>query len=174
MQTARQTFTCSLVLLLAGFAPDIAVAQPERLPAKDTADIRAEFDGMVAAWNQHDMHAYVRDMADDVEWVNVVGMRWRGKDEVFRAHEAFHKTVFAKRQIHDPEQVDVRAVAPDAAIVTAIEPTDGYTSPNGREMPPTRDVLTLVYARRNGKWLLVEGHNTTIVEAAQASNPVHH
>ena len=33
------------------------------------------------------------------------------------------------------------------------------------------NVSTEVFVKREGKWLVVSGHNTTIVEAAQAHDP---
>ncbi len=47
-----------------------------------------------AAWKMHDMRALAPLFRDDAVWVNVVGMYWRGKDAVVRAHAAFHETIF--------------------------------------------------------------------------------
>ncbi len=57
------------------------------IAAKDAAEIRAALNGIQAAWNHHDMTAFVSYMTDDVEWVNIVGMCWRGKAQVFLAHD---------------------------------------------------------------------------------------
>jgi uncharacterized protein (TIGR02246 family) len=150
----------------------VARAQATTVPDKDAAEIRAELQGMQDAWNRHDMKAFVSCMSDDVEWVNVVGMWWKGKDQVYRAHEAFHQTIFKNRQLHDPETIAMRSVAPDAVIVTEVVPADAYTTPDGRPQPATRNVLTEVFVRRSGKWVLVEGHNTVIVEASVKNNPI--
>jgi uncharacterized protein (TIGR02246 family) len=118
------------------------------------------------------MKLYVSYMTEDVEWVNVVGMWWKGKAQVYQAHQAFHQTIFKDRAIHEPELVVMRLVAPDAVIVTSRTPTDGYTSPSGHVEPPSRSLLTMVFVKQGGKWLIAEGHNTTVVEEAQKSNPV--
>ena len=60
----------------------VASAQATTVPEKDAAEIRAELQGMQDAWNRHDMKAFVSCMSDDVEWVNGVGMWWKGKDQV--------------------------------------------------------------------------------------------
>jgi len=99
-------------------------------------------------------------------------MWWKGKDQVYRAHEAFHQTIFKNRQLHDPETMALRSVAPDAVIVTEVIPADAYTTPDGRPQPANRNVLTEVFVRRDGKWMLVEGHNTVIVEASVKNNPI--
>jgi ketosteroid isomerase-like protein len=50
---------------------------------KDAAEIRSKLQGMEDAWNRHDVKAYVSCMSDDMERRNVVGMWWKGKDQVY-------------------------------------------------------------------------------------------
>jgi len=142
------------------------------VPEADAAQIREALKGMDSAWNQHDIKAFVSYMTDDVEWVNVVGMWWKGKAQVYQAHEAFHRTIFKNRQLHDPEAVELRLLAPGVMLATIIARADGFTTPSGHVEPPSRNVLTEVFVRHDGRWLVAEGHNTTIVEEAQRSNPV--
>jgi uncharacterized protein (TIGR02246 family) len=142
------------------------------VPEADAAQIREALKGMDSAWNQHDIKAFVSYMTDDVEWVNVVGMWWKGKAQVYQAHEAFHRTIFKNRQLHEPEAVELRLLAPGVVLATTIARADGFTTPSGHVEPPSRNVLTQVFVRRDGRWLVAEGHNTTIVEEAQRSNPV--
>ena len=148
------------------------ITAPTAVPATDAAAIRAIIDGMTDAWNAHDTKAMVANMTEDVQWVNVVGMWWKGKAQVLQAHEAFHQTIFKHRQLHTPETVALRAITPDVVIATIVQPSDGFTTPDGHVNPPGRDVLTEVFVRHSGRWLLTEGHNTTLVEAAQRSNPI--
>lgn len=143
-----------------------------KLAEADATQIRAALKGMDDAWNGHDMKAFVSYMTDDVEWVNVVGMWWKGKAQVYQAHEAFHRTIFKTRQLHEPEKVELRLVAPETVLVTIVALADGFTTPSGHTEGPSRNVLTEVFVHRDGRWLLTQGHNTTIVEEAQASNPV--
>jgi uncharacterized protein (TIGR02246 family) len=149
-----------------------AMGQTTELPQTDAAQIHAALKGMDDAWNRHDMKAFVSYMSEDVEWVNVVGMWWKGKAQVYKAHEAFHQTIFKNRQLHEPESVELRLVAPDTVLATVIAIADGFTTPSGHVEPAGRGVLTEVFVRRDGRWLVVQGHNTTIVEEAQRSNPV--
>jgi uncharacterized protein (TIGR02246 family) len=149
-----------------------AQAQQATVPEADAVQIQAALRGMTEAWNHHDMKAFVSYMTDDVEWVNVVGMWWRGKAQVYQAHEAFHQTIFKNRDLHEPERVELRRIGPETVVVTSVQAADGFTSPNGHVNPPGRNVLTQVFVHRDGRWLVAEGHNTTIVEEAQASNPV--
>jgi uncharacterized protein (TIGR02246 family) len=52
------------------------------------AKVKVVLDGWEAAWNASDMTAMWRLATDDVHWVNVVGMHWRGKAEVQKASAA--------------------------------------------------------------------------------------
>jgi len=142
------------------------------LPAADEAQIRAALHGMDDAWNHHDMQAFVSYMTDDVEWVNVVGMWWKGKDQVYRAHQAFHQTIFKERQIYPADTIELKQVAPGTVLVTLVQRADGFTTPTGHVEPTGRCVLTEVFVHRDNRWLLVQGHNTTLVEEAQRSNPI--
>jgi uncharacterized protein (TIGR02246 family) len=54
----------------------------------DSIGARAKtlLDGWESAWNASDMAAMWQLATDDVHWVNVVGMHWRGKEEAQKAH----------------------------------------------------------------------------------------
>jgi ketosteroid isomerase-like protein len=51
--------------------------------------IKAVLDSWEAAWNASDMNAMWQLATDDIHWVNVVGMHWRGKAEVQRRIRCF-------------------------------------------------------------------------------------
>ena len=53
------------------------------------AKVKAVLEGWEAAWNAADMNAMWQLATDDIHWVNVVGMHWRGKAEVQKAHQVF-------------------------------------------------------------------------------------
>lgn len=159
----------SVMVLVLG--SPIAGAAPNPVAAKDSAEIHAALEGMQAAWNHHDMTAFVSYMTDDVEWVNIVGMCWRGKAQVFLAHDRMHKTTFKDRQLHNAEWTELRQVAPGVVIVTEAVPMDGFPMPDGSVAPPNRNMLTLVFVRRDGRWLIAEGHNTVIDPKAAAHDP---
>ena len=159
------------MLVVVGMLGSVAASAQTSVPEKDAAEIHAALNGMQAAWNHHDMTAFVSYMTDDVEWVNVVGMWWKGKAQVFKAHDRLHKTMFKDRMLHDAQTVELRAIAPGVVIATSVIPADGYTDSRGTVYPADRNVLTEVFVKRDGKWLVVSGHNTTIVEAAQAHDP---
>ena len=138
---------------------------------KDAVEIRAALQGMTDAWNAHDMKKFVSYMTEDVEWVNVVGMWWRGKAQVYKAHERLHETMFRNRGLKDSERVEMRGIAPGVVVVTSIVPADGFTDSQGKVYPAGKNALTEVFVHRDGRWLVVEGHNTPIDEVAGKHDP---
>lgn len=156
------------VLLMSGLA---APAQTVGVQEQDAAAIRAALQGMTDAWNAHDMSKFVSYMTDDVEWVNVVGMWWKGKAQVYKAHARLHATMFKDRQLHNSETVALRGITPDVVIATSVVPADGFVDSTGKAYPPGRDALTEVFVRRDGRWLVTEGHNTPIDEVAGRHDP---
>ncbi len=48
---------------------------------------------------------------------------------------------------------------------------DGFQSPDGTQALPNRNMLTLVFVHRDGRWLVAKGHNTVIDSQAAAHDP---
>jgi uncharacterized protein (TIGR02246 family) len=140
-----------------------ARAQTDEVPAADAAQIHAALQGMQDAWNKHDMKAFVSFMADDVQWINVRGSWWKGKPEVYRQHEMLHETIFKTRELHTPQELSLRLVAPGVVVATSMLMADAFTTPDGHAEPASLNALTEVFVQRGGKWLVVEGHNTTVI-----------
>jgi uncharacterized protein (TIGR02246 family) len=105
-------------------------------------------------------------MAEDIQWVNVVGDWWKGKAEVFATLDLYHKTVFKDRKLYPAEKLAIRQIAPDVIVSTMINPADAYRGQTGIKQPPTRNVLTLVSMKRDGTWLIAQAQNT--IEAPTA------
>jgi len=124
-----------------------------------------------AAWNRHDMQAYGELFHEDAEWVNVVGMYWRGKPQVVKAHTVFHETIFKDCRLEGRE-LTVREVAPDVVVAVWTHQQDAYRTPSGNLQDKTLNRLTLVVSKRGGQWLISQGHNVWINERAEKSNPV--
>ena len=66
----------------------------------------------------------------------------------------------------------MRHVAPDTVIVNVEARHGAFTGVTGTEFPASRSILTEVFVKHDGHWLLTAGQNTTVNEAAQKNNPV--
>lgn len=135
------------------------------LSGDDESAVRGLVDGFAGAWNRHDMKAMHDLDTDDVEWVNVVGHYWRGKDTVRKGHTAIHKGMEAKTSVSD-ESTSIHPIAQDVAVVVATlhflrMPGDPLYTGNGDPMDTkTRGSFTMV--KRDGIWKIAQFQNTVV------------
>jgi len=47
---------------------------------------------VVDAWNRHGMKAYAAQFTEDADFVNVVGMHFRGRPQIEAVHIDLHRT----------------------------------------------------------------------------------
>jgi len=138
--------------------------------------IDSQVNRIVSDWNTHEFKNMDLYATEDVDWVNLVGMWWKGRADVVKAHQItfdhFFKGVpFTKRSS------TIRLLTKDAAIVHllchvgSLFPPDGIDHGNNAT-PETDNLLTLIFVKKNGGWLLSSGQNTLIDERAAKSNPV--
>lgn len=134
-----------------------------------------EIEGLIQAyfeaWNTNAPERLAEIFWPDGSWVNVVGMHWRGRDQVVFAHVAFLKTIFkdCKQTLVSTE---ARLIAPGVALAVTTLIQDAYVTPDGHEMPRAHDRLTLVAVEREGAWRFVHGHNTIVNDQAANNDPV--
>jgi len=136
------------------------------------AKVRAVLHRWEAAWNASDMTAMWQLATDDIHWVNVVGMHWRGKAEVQKAHQAFFDQLFKNRtcKLEDIESIEP---LPGGAFVVVVRwMMGGYRRPNGIMRPPGRDRMSLVLVPRGDDLAIAHGANVPIDEDAEAHNPI--
>lgn len=148
----------------------LASPTPPPDASPDATAARAVAAGYEEAWNRHDMRALDALFTEDAEWVNIVGMWWRGRAAVGQAHAAFHDTMF--KDVPMRLEVDsVHTLAPDVLATVATLTMGDYTTPDGRVMRDSHDRLSLVLVRRGGRWLIGHGHNTVIDPVAAPFDP---
>ena len=144
----------------------------QTLSKPDETAIRTIVMAVPEALNQKDMKMYADLFADDADWINVVGMHWRGKAAVVKAHEVYLKTIFRDGGM-STRDMTIRAVTPDVAIaVVTQDDKGGGILPDGSKNPPGSGRLTYVLVKRRGKWKITHGHNTVIDLNAQPFDPI--
>jgi len=129
--------------------------------------------GLETTWNTHDMVTYADLIADECQWVNVVGMWWQGKDEVVRAHAAFHKSLFKSVNQYN-EAASLRQIAPGVVLAVVRVRMESYTTPDGKVIPEGRTRLTYVIVQHGEKWQVASAQNTPIDPVAQQFDPIKH
>ena len=119
-------------------------------------------DGFAVAWNRHDMKALAGLFADRADFVNVIGLHWRGRGEIERAHAEIHATRMKDSRLTILART-ARPLRADVAIVHADWELAGDTGIEGKPLPPRRGVLSFVVAKRGGRWLVESAQNTDVV-----------
>jgi uncharacterized protein (TIGR02246 family) len=127
----------------------------------------AEVNRVVAAfadtWNRHDVGALAELFAPDAEFVNVVGMWWKGRTEIKQAHEFTHSTIFRNSRLTIAD-ASIRLPTPELAIARARWRLEGHTSPEGATLPPRDGILVYLVALKDGKWSIIDTQNTDVIE----------
>lgn len=134
--------------------------------SSDTVAVTKVVNAFAEAWNQHDMHAFAELFAEDAQFVNVVGLWWKGRMQIKDAHVYTHSTMFkhSKLTFHETE---VRLPVPQVAIARTHWRLEGHLSPNGQALPPRTGLLLNVLVKdEDGNWSIVDSQNTDIVEGA--------
>jgi uncharacterized protein (TIGR02246 family) len=161
----KKIITASVFLLLCG-----TILAQERI--NDEAAINKQVDAILYSWNNHNYDDMKNYTTENTDWVNVVGMWWKGRKQSQYAHQAYHNT-FLKTSVGKKKSVVIRFITQDVAIVhlewlfSGGEPT-----PDGKKPTPNDDLATLVFVHQNGKWLLTAGENVHIDKGAQPYDPV--
>lgn len=114
-------------------------------------------------WNLHDMKAFADLFAPDAEFVNVVGLWWKGRDEIKKAHEFSHATMFKNSHLTISD-VSIRFPAEAIAIARCRWALEGHVSPEGKRLPARNGILVHVLSRNLEKWSIIDSQNTDIVE----------
>lgn len=117
-------------------------------------------------WNRHDMNAFAALFAPDAEFVNVVGLWWKGREEIRKAHEFTHATMFKNSRL-TLSGVSVRFPVAGIAIARSRWGLEGHVSPEGAPLPARNGILLTVLARTSsGGWSIIDSQNTDIIEGA--------
>ena len=148
------------VLLIMGVTSG-SVAMDKQI--NDEAGVNAVVRGFEDAWNRHDMDAFAMLFATDADFVNVVGMRWVGRDAIKQHHAASHATIFKSSTLKIGDTT-VRFLKADVATARSVWTLSGITSESGQLSPTRTGILTHVIARIDGHWLIVLTQNTDITK----------
>jgi len=137
----------------------------------DRAAVRIWLDECAAAWATGDAERMFRTAADDVEWVNIVGMHWRGKTEVVGVHAAYLNTMFKDVPMSLKSIESVRSVGSDVVIAVVRWSVGQFSPPDGSIVPASDDRMTLMFHRTPGGLQLVHGANVQIDAIAEQFDP---
>jgi uncharacterized protein (TIGR02246 family) len=153
-------FLFALGALLMG-AASASVAMERQI--HDEARVNAVVHEFEDAWNRHDMDALALLFAPDADFVNVIGMRWVGRDVIRQNHAASHATIFKSSTLKIGDTT-IRFLRPDVATARSVWTLSGITSRSGQSAPTRTGILTHVLTRIDGQWLIELTQNTDITK----------
>jgi uncharacterized protein (TIGR02246 family) len=139
---------------------------PASAPPADDATIAALITSQAETWNRHDAAAWVAPFDADAEFVNIVGMRLSGKEQIQQRHAELFQSIFSHSSVVVTTGKLTRLGA-DAAVVDTVYELRGYdrlppgirpTDADGTLRTRMRYVLT----HRSDGWHVVAAQNTAI------------
>jgi uncharacterized protein (TIGR02246 family) len=136
----------------------------------DQAAIRQIETRWQTAWNHHDIAAMASLFAPEAGVVNLAGEWFKGREEFARSLESLHSGK-VKESIWQTQDIDIKFLTPEIAIVHVHFSSHGDRNPNGSPMPPRRGIFTRVEVKRGGHWMIVASQATNIVPPATATIP---
>jgi uncharacterized protein (TIGR02246 family) len=175
--TATPLLAFAAILALAPLSIGQTKSAPEKpkaassLTKEDEEGIRNTVMGFEQAWNTHDMKLLASLFREDAEFINVVGMHWRGRDAIVKAHAVFHEIMFKDCRLKT-DSIETRALGKDSAIAVVTTTQDAFTTPNGQLMPKGQTRLTYVLAAGTDGWKFVHCQNVRVDAEAVKNDPV--
>lgn len=113
------------------------------------------------AWNRHDIDALTALLAEDVNFITVLGPKgWlKGQPEFKEAHAFMHKNLFTE-SVWKTKETHVKFIRPDVAIAHVLWSTTGDKVRHVKHGEPRTGIFTWIVEKRNGKWVIVASQNT--------------
>lgn len=125
----------------------------------------------VDAWNRHDMPALAALFAADANFVNVVGVWWKNREEIETAHAATHATFFRESHL-EGEIAAATSLGSGVIALHFLWQLSRLNGPEGEPIPPRRGILLFVLNETaEGSWQIKVAQNTDIVEGAMVPKP---
>ena len=158
IQTLKRSCYLTVALLVGA---DLLMAQ-QSSQVGDSAGVKGVAFAFVGAWNVHDMDALARLFAGDADFVNVVGMWWRDRETIRKAHVQTHQTIF-KASTLAMDSTSVKFLSSDIAVAHMTWTLSGHLTPDGKPGSPRHGILSFVMKRQGKNWLIESAQNTDIV-----------
>lgn len=127
--------------------------------SNDEEAIKTAMATFAEGWNNHDMKLLASVFAEDGDFVSVMALWWRGRDEIEQNHAQAHATVLRESHLTIID-TQIRFLKPDVAIVHSHWEITGQLSPEDEKLPPRKGLLTQVSTSQDNKWLIAALQNT--------------
>ncbi len=134
--------------------------------AKNPDDIPKLF---VEFWNQRRADALSMLFKEDADFVNVVGLWWNNRKDIFKAHDYGLKVIFNNSSL-SVIHIKTKLISGNFAVVHAKLKLEGQSSVKGIEAGKRKNILSFVVTKdEKGLWKAVSAQNTDIVGGAETN-----
>jgi len=137
---------------------------------KEAAAAEVVAAGFIDDWNSHDMKSFAELFAENADFVNVIGLWWRGRPEIQKAHEALHATRMRNSHLVATETA-VRVLRPGVAVIHVRWELTGDTGIDSVTLPTRQGILSLLTVKTGSKWLIASAQNTDVVPLPNVPPP---
>ena len=121
------------------------------------------------AWNERNAADIAGLFSEDAEFVNVVGLWWHNRMDIFKAHDYGLKNIFQHSTL-SVGTVKQNRLSDSVAVVHARMKLDGQTSHGNIDNPGTRrNIFTFVMEKHEKGWICVAAHNTDIIPGKETN-----
>jgi uncharacterized protein (TIGR02246 family) len=132
--------------------------------AAEVTAVRAVAAKFVEFWNAHTMERLVDLYAPDADFVNVIGMRMKGIQQIVGVHVTIHEKRM-RQTVLTSDNVTVRFIAPTAAVVhDTWSMTGDPGAPGWKIGDRRRGIVVHVLQKTDVGWRIVATQNTETVD----------
>jgi uncharacterized protein (TIGR02246 family) len=129
--------------------------------------IRRLLDEQVAAWNAGDAAGWCKDFTPDSGFVNILGMRFDGREDNARRHGELFATVFNQSRL-EMRELEIRVLGDSTATADALLDLKNFRGlPRGIRATIGNDVLRTrmhyVLVHEGDRWFVVFSQNTAVM-----------
>lgn len=111
------------------------------------------------AWNHHDMNVLGPITTEDVDFVNVAGLHWKGRSQVVKEHALRHQVRF-KNSVMSCKEIRVQFIQHDVALVHIEWETKGDLDFDLKPWPPRKGIFSSLLLKTSGNWFIRAAQNT--------------
>jgi uncharacterized protein (TIGR02246 family) len=146
----------SLAALARGAAPSSRPAAVPQAARHEEMAIRKLASKWQEDWNRHDAKALAAMATGDIDFVTAEGNWLMGRD----ALESWLSQTTFKNSVWKNDQVIIRFLMPDIAVVHITWAIGGVQSSNGSAAKSGPGITTWVLIKAGGRWIIRDGQST--------------
>jgi uncharacterized protein (TIGR02246 family) len=135
----------------------------------EASEVRGRVEAFCAAFNAKDARAFAALFSDDAEFVNIVGMWWRGRAAIEEGHARMFATVLARSTLAI-DAIETKAISGDVALAVVRWSRGVLPGVDPLTLPPQDGVLTFVLRREADAVRFVSVHNTQTASLPKAAS----